>query len=379
MSTPVNRYGFTGAYGDGTYKGELPVVTGNVRGLSASAYKKCFHLGLTEPQGLGWAEVRGGDPVWPESRGSVLSVYDENSLALVVVYDEATGLPYIINPRTGPTNSRLTNTWKDKVDPNADGSGTTIPTYAKLPEHHGDKKHYDVAHAEGNLTVRPVVASEGLPGTLEFDSYAYTNGSTTSTANRHDIDTDIEYTYPEAVRGKTVQHEIRTNEAEYRVTKVEQYYVAGDNSRTSRGSVPTEATYEAELATPAVWISRGANLLLNRATGLTLATGAGTATTGPDGRSNSALTITTPVLLGNSVLASGTTMLWHKSGYTISGVTLTQHGTSGSWILSYANTSPANITLPVGDVFDVRVYSGVIGSAARTDYYNNIVNDAGRR
>jgi hypothetical protein len=382
------RYGQLN-YGSGLYKGYADDDAFNaVPGLASNDYKKCFHLALKDEQGAGWDECNGDDWIWPESQGCVYTVFDRNGLQKLIVEDENTGLPYIINPRIGPNESGLTSCYKDKVDPNVAGSGTEISCTVKLPEHSGEMLHYSIEHGETYLHLRPMVASnrgasgyttDGMRTGFSLTAKLYEDGKATDSSEIASVNTDREIIHDRGGSAdSTLQHEFSTNRSEWRFLKTESYYKVSDGPKIPYKGNTTEASHELEFASPTAWIGRGGSNLVNKADGTTLA-GAATATTGPDGISASALTITAAVSLGNSAISNGTLLVWHKTGYTISGVSLTQVGTSGTWILSSATGAlPASIELGTGDVFDVRLFSSAISSAAITHYYNDVTENSGK-
>ena len=135
MSLLGSGYGTSSAYGDGAYKG-VATLTGSLQGLSNSEYRRCLHLGLKTEQGLWWSEVSDGDWVWPESQGCVCDLFDDDGQSNLVVWDERSGLPYTINPREGPVNSRVKQTFRDKKDFNAvTDLSTAVPGTVKLAGH----------------------------------------------------------------------------------------------------------------------------------------------------------------------------------------------------------------------------------------------------
>lgn len=87
------------------------------------------------------------------------------------------------------------------------------------------------------------------------------------------------------------------------------------------------------------------------------------------------------IALANAAVASGTFMLWHTSGLSVSGgILLTAYGVHGDWTLSYFSGSvPANLVLSGAKIFDVRILSGVLSAGAIADYFNDIKNNSGNK
>lgn len=365
-----------------------------IQGFAYSSNKKSYHYAVHPEQGHGWSENTGDDWIWPDGFSSVVNVIDDNDFRRLIVWDSRSGLPYVLNTHDGPTNSGLIAAWVDKKDNKRSGAGTEITTLIKLGEYIGAKQHFDIEHTESSLHFRPIdsdnlgasgYTASGQRSNQKVKINLYKDGETTASASSEDVPESRELVFDRHVKGNTLQLEIETDTSEYKLNKIESYLEVYDRAKfpasNSNSSTMKESDYQSEFGSPSVWISRGSNLLLNRASGSDL-TGAGTATSGPDGKSNSALTISTAVELGNSAQTSGTLILWHKTGYSISGVSLTQVTTSGTWILSYMDGSvgtpiPASISLPVGDVFDVRLYSSALSSDAKTDYSDDVINNSG--
>lgn len=329
-------------------------------------------------QGYGFAENTGDDWPIPEQYCQPLTIIDSNNQRRLILMDRSDQKLYWMDTRDGPPGSNMDKIWQDKAD-TAGANGTEIAPSVKLGEVRGEREKYFVEHLVSRLSVRPVNAGESLPSGAQVDFNLYKDGEqTTESAGADDIDEDGEIVVDRRVRGHRIQPEIVFNRAEMQLLEYDGDFLVSAETSNPATYKPTAATYQSALMALTKWMSRGSNLLLERVGGSTLA-GAGTATTGPDGKSYSALTISTKVELANSIIADGTLLIWHKTGYTIPGVSLTQHSTSGTWILSYANGAlPASIELGVGDVFDVRLYSSQIDSDSRGYYFTDVVNDAGR-
>lgn len=398
MSILSNRYGYTGTYGTGTYKGSTSEGTpGVLRGISFSSNRKCFHFGFDQEQGLGWSEDTDtnsyGDMPWPEAQAAIVHMYDEYAQPLLVIFDEGSGLPYFINTREGPSGSKVTKRWKDKVDPNTSGSGTHITWDVTQGEVTGEEMDFTIENDEQRIHVRPIKASNrsatgydsdtGLPDGLEITSSFYTDGDVTAETTIEDIPTDSEYVFDYDARAHALQQKLSFNRAALNLQRIESKYKVIDQPLIPGKGNTTEAGYELELAAPSLWLSRGSSLLLDRASGSTLS-GSATATTGPDSKSNSAMILASSLALGNSAYATGMMLIWStNSSLTITGLTLTEVSNNGTWYLYYADDGsgaiPASLTLPAGTYCDVRIYSSTISSSARSDYYTDVISHYGEK
>lgn len=390
MSLFSNHYGRTGVYGSGAYKGRISDPPNSLVGISFSDKKKCFHFGFDAQQGLGWDEVSGDRWVWPETQGAVLNVFDDIGQMLLVVWDEASGLPFVISTKDGPSGSGMDRTYVDKYDPyhpqNPIGY-SDIESTIKLPEHFGEKKHYNIEHSETDLHIRPSKASNrgadgygdnGLLEDFELGMSIYVDGKAVADDTIADVATDAENAFTVKASGPTNQIEVTTNKSDFRLMAVESYYNVKDNAKRPVVGRTTEDDYQKEFSLPSVWLSRGSNLLLNRANGQTL-TGTGHSGPGPDGRSNTALVLDSTLYLANAAIADGTFMLWHRAGVSLP-VAVTTYDSIGTWYLSYYRgvIGAAQILTIPNQIFDLRIYDTEISLAAIAHYFNNIENDEGR-
>ncbi len=258
----------------------------------------------------------------------------------------------------------------------------------KRPEDRGAKEHYSLEDLETHIATSPIdesarndsgFDSDGYPTATEITLTAYKNGNPDSDQVRAlDANRLVETVFPRNIRGNRIQYEIAFNRPDIIFRQALHYYKVTDESADPDSASQTEGGYEDNIAQNlSVWLSRYKTPLLNLATG-TLLTGTATQITGPDGKGKSAITISADVALGNVLMSSGMLVLWHKSGYTISGVSLTQYNTIGSWIMStVSGYLPAALILGAGDVFDVRVFTTQLTSAELLYYYNNINDDEG--
>jgi len=337
-----------------------------------------YRYGSNMVQGYGFSKNTGNDFPYPYDGVKPLRVLDSNDQPRSLLLCREDAKIYWMDTRDGPPGTGISKVWQDKCD--TDGAnGTDIAPMVKFREDRGSREHFYIEHLKTYLSLRPESESDGYPSGLEVDLDIYKDGEpTTATASTDDIDTDGEIVYDRRVIAHRIQTKVTLNKAKVALLARWHDYVAKDETSPPANFKPTEATYQGNLSTSLVtWISRGSNLLLDRATGNTLS-GAGSATAGPDGKSNSALTISSAVNLANAAQASGTLLLWHKPGYTISGVSLTGVSNNGTWYLSYGTNIPANVELGVGDVFDVRIFSGSVDSDTRTYAYNDVINNSGK-
>jgi len=237
-----NRYGATGYYGEGPYKGQYNDNPNAIRGLSWADTKKCFHLGFTDQQGVGFDEVSGDSWVWPESHAAVLNVFDDSGVMLLVVWDEQTGLPYVISTKDGPANTNNSRIFVDKHNRLVTGSGVDIECTVKLPEHNGDADRFDVSHSETFLHIRPTKATnrgatgyntQGLPEDFKIDSKIYVDGYAVELSVSNDISTAVENVFPQSddFSGRTNQQEFIFNKSDFKLVSIESFYERDDSAK----------------------------------------------------------------------------------------------------------------------------------------------------
>jgi len=337
--------------------------------------------------------LSGSDPVSVKITSHSFLTGDTVKFASVGGTTELNGNSYTVT-KTDDDNFTLDST--DSSDFTAWTSGGTATKVGtdpapkvRFPEDRGEHEHFLIHDIETHLYVRPEdetnrdatgYDSDGYVDDLEFTLNIYEDGNQSTTkASMSDVAKAGEIIANKEAYANRIQYEVTVNKPEVVFLARQHYFQVDDVTRDPDTIKPTEATYEENLQSNWVtWLTRNRTTLRNMVD-LTTLSGTATKTTGPDGKSNSAMTISSAVSIANDAQASGYLMLWHKTGYTISGVTLTQYTTSGTWILSYASGSiPANLSLAAGDVFDFRLYSSAIDSDTLSFYSDDIVNNNGK-
>lgn len=358
-------------------------------GFNVSRTNRCVRFGANPDTHVGFMEITGAGWPMPEARVGAVLMYDDNEQLHGLVLDANDGLWYNVTPRTGPAGTGMSKLFKDKVALDGTGGSDYKPS-VKFGADRGNMEYLFISPAENHFYLRPAVPGnageegydeKGYPDDLAMTAEFYADEDrSTVQATAKDIKMPKhEVRFDRDVSGNLVETVLEFNKGEVTLIGREQHFIAVDRAASPDDVTMNEDDYQAALADASVWISRGTGLV-NRATLATL-TGAATPAEGPDGESDSALTITEEVTLGNAAVAAGTLLLWHKSGYTVSGVTLTQVGVSGVWICSHASGAlPAALALPAGDVFDVRILDqAALAASALTYYYNNIATKNGDR
>lgn len=356
---------------------------------------RSFQLALNESQGVQFSENTGDDFVFPPAGVSPVMIWDGDSVAHILVFDNNDGKIYDMMTRDGPTDTGLEKIWTDKADINGD-NGTDIIPSVKFGEDIGNYEHYWLRAAIIRLFVHAVNDSvkgasgfndEGIPDDLEITLRAYIDGKLSVERSVTDIPITGDIHFDDMVEGHRIALEFVANMGLHTICGRYAKYILTDKMIGS--GVMSEDDYQEEFATPSMWFSRDP-LYIDRATGSELDSTEKTKitpVTGVEGRSNSAWSFTVALNLPSRSLSGASIILWHQglSSLTINGVPMvfTDYNTSGLWILSYLTsltTSGAIVINPTGTckIYDLRIIDSQILSAnAIAYYYDNIVNHSG--
>jgi PKD repeat protein len=346
--------------------------------------RKCLHYGVAEEHGQGWAERSGDAWIWPESQAAILTIIN-NSYRQEIVFDENSGLPYLIDTRDGPQGSGLIKVFRDKVDPLVPNSGTIIAWEILLGEYTGELEQFYVEILETFLSLRPVKVENinaigfdvnGLPTALRMDYDLYRDGQIVPYAGASSIPVSRDIVVDRKAKGNSIQIKLCGESTEFKLRKIESSLKVSDFAHNNTSM--TEITYQEVVSNPVMWFSRDTNMI-DRVTGASMFSSSGFVGNieGPDGRDDSAFRIVGALDVRNAAYPAGTLLIWHKSGYTISGVSLTELGQSGDWILSYCYNVLMSLLFTNGDVFDIRIFDVQVSLAAMNHYFDNVSEHQG--
>lgn len=368
---------------------------GFIHNLSNNLLRKSYNLALKEAQGGGWSENSGDGWVWPESPAAILNIVHLDK-HFKLVFDEKTGCAYTINLRPSE-HSTIQEQFVDKYATPGITSGYSIPCSIKLREQVGDSRVYKIKHEETFLDIRPNDVNSGHEDGQSFDVTLYADGEAVGLETLTDINTSKEQLFTKKYEGDTVQVELESDESGFVLSKVESTMRAQDRARYASTVASTENSYAVELSSPVAWLTRGSDndvstsgYLFDRVSKTIVAgdVDSGAIIVGPDGRDGSGCNVVDDIEIGNSLIGTGTMLVWCADGYEIDGVALTQVGSvvtqgSISWVLNkYKGEIPAAVVLAVdGDptpIYDFRLYNTTISDAAILHYYNSVVNDEGK-
>lgn len=238
-------------------------------------------------QGVGWSFFGGDDWVWPEARHGSLRLVDTTGELIQIVFDARTGLPYRIDR----------DVWSDKKD----GSyvGTEIETECRFKEDRGSAEHYFIESTEQHIHTRPY--DEDLRGSSGHDAQGYRDNFTlgvglladgeqnTPAAYSQEVPIDGDIVHDRRVEAHRLQPYFTTSTSEYKVVRRRSYYIAKDRAAPPSKRTMSEMDWQGSLSDVSLWLSRGPNLILNRATGDDMNGTILAACNGPDGDNVSAM------------------------------------------------------------------------------------------
>jgi PKD repeat protein len=395
---PIHIYKMPGVYtwhhsiedeNENTISGSTGTITVTEE-YAISGTNTSFSFGLNKAQGIYFRENTGAHFPKPPSRIGGLKVVDSNGIPHTLIFDAVDRKYYAMDTFDGPSGTQNSIYWKDKVA--ADGSGGgDFTSKTRFGEDKGESERFFLRNKTQHVQLRPARKSyrgatgydaNGFPTDLTLDIALYKDGERTShTVKAEDVSPPKhEIHFDRQVRdANRLQLEVVGNKAPYRIVSKHSNIIVYDRQDDPDGKKSNEDTWQENLNNDLVaWLSRGGGIT-NKVTNTDFTVvGTPAYVTGPDDKSESALTVPTSVDLGNSAIADGLLLIWHKSGYTITGVTLTEVTTSGSWILSKATGAfSANVILGAGDVFDVRLYDASKTDADITYYHTDITENEG--
>jgi hypothetical protein len=373
---------------------------------------KCFRFAIKDEEGMGWTENTGSAWVYPEGRGCVLPILDNNGYYHTLLLDSSSGLFYDITTREGALNSGLHKCWNDKMTATPSG-GTAITTEIQFPEDRGNFEHMFLNHKEGHSYFRPnneVYKSEvvdgitysatGYPAGFTATSKLYADGAETASATMSIININGDLCIDKVVEARRLQSILTITYAPWRVVGTQNYYVSKDKPSTQTNNITTEMGYQRELALPSLWYTPsqtatgagGRSVLLNRVTGaIVSAMQTITKEAGADGKADSGWT---PNEMSNltteSVLSTGQgLLLWWDSDttptVTIGGVAQSVvKYSSAIWSLYYIkniNASGAIVISGFTHKFDVRFIQTCLETSPELTlipyYYSDVINNNG--
>jgi len=356
-----------------------------------------YRFGRTRRHGFGFSKNSGADWVVPYSNMPPILVFDANGQPHNLVLDRTDNLYYDITTRDGPPELSLVQYFKDKVAVAGTG-GTAVLPIVEFPRDRGSSGDYFLDHRFLQLGTRPLKESNrdaagfdsnGYPDGLEIDVDLYADGNpTTKSAKAQDISLPKHQILldQEARNAHRFSTKVTANNSEWKLAWRRNVYKVSDSQDGPQNRSTTERDWQGEFGTPTMRVGYSRGDLIDRATGSAVVETGITRIEGLDGISNSALQFATALTMPTITLTAGALLVWYQGviAITIGGVAvvLTDHDTSGSWTLGYANAlteSGVVLVTPTGTgkIFDLQAHSS-ISEDARTYYFADSDDNSGK-
>jgi len=309
-----------------------------------------YKFGIKPTNGIGFSENGSTYPM-PSTRCGNLKLIDDYGYAHNIVLDTVDKKFYDINIYDGPSGTNQFAVWQDKT--NISGvSGLDYTPTVGFGKERGEQERFFVKKVSDKINVKPYRQAyidadgydeHGFPDGLTFDASIYSDSDPiTAKVTAQDIEfPNHEIVYDRVVDNTdTVQAELVANKAPFRIYSKQSNLIVNDKQDSPNNKLSTEDTLQLDLSDPLFWITRTTDLT-DRVSGDTIDIDYSNVS-GPDGRSDSALSTTESFTVSGLTNPSFLTM-WHKDGYSISGVSFTEHDTQDDWILSKASNIPSTL------------------------------------
>lgn len=346
--------------------------------------ENCLRLSTEANEGKGWSLLSGDHFVVPADNYGAFKILDSNNADRVIVFDKSDFRVYEIDTSDKIINDRPAAVDKETIQ------NSEISWEKWEPESVFDitEEHKFILHDRSFINTRPDdprnrgavgYTNSGLRNAQKLTLEAYVDGEQVlagATAENFPEGAEVVMT-GQKIKGNRVQLVVKGTASEITLLNFIHYFLGSDEAKETALRTMTKHTLQRELSTGLVLhISRGLNKLLNRVTGVSI--GSGTGIEGPDGKGSSGVSTSNQVVCDNeSVETDYTVIIWIKSGTGFGGVTYSSQGTSGNWNMLYAKGSiglAANMTLPAGEYFDIRIYNKLIGADTLEYLYNDIIS-----
>jgi len=267
-------------------------LTGEEEGSHVAFTDKCYRVAIKPNHGIGivpWGI--GGDFPFPEAEVGTVKGLNKANQAISLILDNRTGMFYRIGVK---------DIWKDKVD--SYGNGTEIDSVIRVKENIGARgEEAMVEHVESHIQIRPNEETDKNRSGYTADGFLenhrvnlkmFANGDTnTPVAKLNNVSQYGDYIFGKRVENKRLQLQIETTASSFRLIKVKQNINNIDKvTPEGIGGIRSETNYQELLKGKDLWITRDSKSpLMNRALGTDVTGIYNSLITGPDGKSNSAL------------------------------------------------------------------------------------------
>jgi len=211
-----------------------------------------------------------GTWLWPETEP--IEVVDDNGHQRFLCFDEITGRYWEFGTRDGPQGSGLTAIYLDKMTPYG---GAEIPCDVRIKELTGPQEHRSLEHVENHWYIRPnkpenkgnpAYNAYGYRQAFYLDSYGYIDGIQTEKARTKEVPDNGDLCYDRKLDCRRLIMGFYTSTSEFKVAKADCYINVKDMAGIRSERTMKEWTWQAEVENMFLWVTRGYQPLLNRAT-----------------------------------------------------------------------------------------------------------------
>ena len=286
---------------------------------------RCYRIGVRKENALGIAELGGERWLHPELGSEAISVFDAARRKFDVMYDEDTGLPFMLMTKDGPTGSGVSKLYVDSYV-NQQDTGVEISWLLRFKEFIGQAEHMLLKFAEFHAFMRPQdEKNKNATGHTKFGYRnaqavtlnVYKNGNLILDARTHGFPEKGDLTFDEQIAANRIQMELAGTASELRITGAKSYYEQLDQRGAPDQRIMEEGEFQEMLSLPLFWVTRGRSPLKDRVTGNEGVGSGYTMVEGPDGDSESAM------------LTDGTGMVWDEA-YALAGDFSLMFGVKGA-------------------------------------------------
>jgi len=287
--------------------------------ISCYSLDKCYWVGDgTMDQGVGVSEFTGD--YFPQAASYISAKVCRDTLdnERTILFDNKTGTFKEVFKIDGATGSGLSKIW---TDDDALGVAHEISGYIDFPEYATQVNNEYIEFMEGYYSTIPCDESKksatgydsaGYRSAQEFDVSIFVDGAQTATNTNNDAIINGEVSYDYQVKGKRGRTRFSFAASEFYLTKYTENWLITDTKDAPSYTVTTEMILQSNLSSPALWFTRGTNLIMNRVTGSNISVVVPKTIEGKDGLSNSGYGINSSLNFG-AIAATGTITFWGNS------------------------------------------------------------------
>ena len=361
---------------------------GSTEGIGQNVgQRRSLNYGNDENQGYGWSRNTGNGHLWPDTYGSIISLFNEELDHEQIIYDSLTGLPFIFDGRKLATSTKIREVFKNKVNPLVEGSGTEIIPRIRLPEYLAAKESYYQRMSDINVFIEPMYranqgavgyTAKGLRNAFALDLELYADEKLEKVAHADDVPIDRELFFDRQIVGRVLQIAFEMASSEFRLTKTEVYLINTDRSRYPSEPDMTERGHQTAALDVQTWYTRSERLLANHVNGNFFNSAVPfTAIIGPDGYGNSGFSLSDDTFLFSSTVTSAITLWSDLATNPLKNATIVptifdsfvRDGTT--WYFWTSNSTGGGVldNLLPGQYFDVKGYKNPVSLTTKQLQY----------